>query len=129
MQNQLEAARWRKTRVGIGIPIATVLLLAISVGTARESVRSFRSEKPIQEFHFEGIRCSEFQASMTQFAAKQLPPARHNQLNAHLQQCSACQAELNAMQATSTPIAKKQNRNNPAIRSQTHRSLLASNLD
>jgi len=129
LRKRLNADRRRRSIARIGGPIVVMAVLAMGVWTFGGPANSPTRPQPLQEFNFGSVTCSEFQASMQPFAMEQLSPAQQQAFALHLQQCPVCQAKMKAVKKAEMPRIGKNLIGNSSNGFQTHRTLLASNVD
>ncbi|WP_404309482.1 anti-sigma factor family protein [Neorhodopirellula lusitana] len=129
LHDRLNADRRRKSVVRMGTPIAVIALLGMGVWNYGGSANPSTHPKKVREFGFGGVTCSEVQASMQHFAIGQLTPNQQQAFTLHLQQCPVCREKMEAMKKAEMPMVDKNLIGNSPNGFQTHRTLLASNID
>lgn len=129
LRNRLNADRRRRSVVRIGAPIVVMAVLGMSVWNFGGSANSPAHLEQLREFNFGGVTCSSVQASMQQFAMGQLTPDQQRAFTSHLQQCPVCQEKIEAMKKAEMPMVDEDLIGNSPNGFQTHRTLLASNVD
>ncbi|TWU25300.1 hypothetical protein Pla52o_15990 [Novipirellula galeiformis] len=129
LQNRFNADRRRKSVARIGAPIVVMAALGMGVWNFAGSGIPPSHQEPLRECNFGGVTCSEVQASMQQFVMGQLKPDQRNAFTSHLQQCPACQAKMDAMKRAHMPFVDNNPLGNSPNVFQTHKTLLASNVD